>query len=127
MQLRRSLVLPAIAALLFASPTVAQMPQTYPLVAITLPAPSADPTFAKFRTAIAAAAKSRIYAELEALVQPQGFFWDRDFANGYDPRKPAVDNLAAAIELEHPTARAGIGLRNSPKSHPSNRSIHARV
>ena len=30
----------------------------------------------------------------------QGFFWDRDFGRGFDPRKPAVDNLAAAISLE---------------------------
>ena len=30
----------------------------------------------------------------------QGFFWDRDFGRRFDPRKPAVDNLAAAIALE---------------------------
>ena len=30
----------------------------------------------------------------------QGFFWDRDFGQAFDPRKPAVDNLAAAIALE---------------------------
>ena len=30
----------------------------------------------------------------------QGFFWDRDFGQRFDPRKPAVDNLAAAIALE---------------------------
>lgn len=111
MQLRRSLVLPAIAALLLTAPAVAQvspqlpksyeLPKSYAPVAITLPAASADPDLAMFRAAIAAAAKTRIYAELEALVQPQGFFWDRDFGNGYDPRKPSVDNLAAAIQLEH--------------------------
>ena len=39
-------------------------------------------------------------------MQSQNFFWDRDFGQGYDPRKPAVDNLAAAIELEH---RDGVG------------------
>ena len=38
---------------------------------------------------------------LGRLVQSQGFFWDRDFARAFDPRKPAVDNLAAAIQLEH--------------------------
>jgi hypothetical protein len=30
----------------------------------------------------------------------QGFFWDRDFGHQFDPRRPAVDNLAAAIALE---------------------------
>ena len=83
-----------------------QPPASYAPVAVTLPAVSADPSFAAFRTAIAAAAKTRIYAELETLVQSQSFFWDRDFGQGYDPRKPPVDNLAAAIELEH---RDGVG------------------
>jgi hypothetical protein len=80
--------------------TALRPPKPYAPVAITRPAPLADPDFAAFRAAIAAAAKSRIYAELETLVQPQGFFWDRDFRNRYDPRRPAVDNLAAAIGLE---------------------------
>src|SRR5882757_6044714 len=109
MQVRHSPSLLAIAAFLLTAPAVAQMPQpstSYAPVAITLPAPSADPSFVAFRAAIAAAAKTRIYAELEALVQPQGFFWDRDFGQGYDPRKAAVDNLAAAIDLEH---RNGMG------------------
>jgi hypothetical protein len=110
MQFRHSLFLPAIAALLLTAPALAQMPpqppKPYAPVAITLPAVSADPGLAAFRAAIAAAAKTRIYAGLEALVQPQGFFWDRDFGQGYDPRKPPVDNLAAAIELER---RNGMG------------------
>jgi hypothetical protein len=110
MQLRRSLVLPAVAALWLTTPALAQMPPQPPIsyapVAITLPAASANPSFAAFRAAIAAAAKTRIYAELEAMVLPQGFFWDRDFGQGYDPRKPPVDNLAAAIELER---RNGMG------------------
>jgi hypothetical protein len=93
-----------VAACLVAVPAMAQLPSEptspYAPVAVTLPAPAADPSFAAFRTAIAAAAKSRIYADLEALVQPQGFFWDRDFGNGFDPKKPSVDNLAMAIELE---------------------------
>jgi hypothetical protein len=109
-QLRRLLFLLTMAAWLLTAPAVAQMAaqprSSYVPVAITLPPASADPSFAAFRAAIAAAARTRIYAELEALVQPQGFFWDRDFGQGYDPRKPPVDNLAAAIELEH---RNGMG------------------
>jgi hypothetical protein len=110
MQLRRLRFLLATAAFLLGAPALAQMPPQPPIsyapVAIALPAASADPSFAAFRKTIAAAAKTRIYAELEGLVQPQGFFWDRDFGQGYDPRKPPVDNLAAAIELER---RNGMG------------------
>jgi hypothetical protein len=72
----------------------------YALVPITLPAASTDANFTAFRKELAAVAKARVYIELSRLVQPQGFFWDRDFAHGFDPRKPAVDNLAAAIALE---------------------------
>jgi hypothetical protein len=106
MQLRRLLFLLTIATFLLTAPAVAQMPPSYAPVAITLPAASADPGLAAFRTALVATAKTRIYAELEALVQPQGFFWDRDFGRGYEPRRPPADNLAAAIELEQ---RDGMG------------------
>ncbi len=75
-------------------------PKPYAPVAITRPAASDDASFVAFRAALAAAAKSRIYAELAPLVLTQGFFWDRDFGQQFDPRKPAVDNLAAAIALE---------------------------
>jgi hypothetical protein len=49
---------------------------------------------------LAAVAKERIYAELARLVQEHGFFWDHDHGHAFDPRKPAVDNLAAAVALE---------------------------
>jgi hypothetical protein len=75
-------------------------PKPYALVAITRPAAPDDASFVAFRAALAAAAKTRIYAELAPLVLTQGFFWDRDFGQSFDPRKPAVDNLAAAIALE---------------------------
>ena len=81
-------------------------PRPYMPVAITRPTASEDASFTAFRTALAAAAKNRVYAELAALVLPQGFFWDRDFANRFDARRPAVDNLALAIGLEQ---RDGIG------------------
>lgn len=78
----------------------------YELVAIALPAASEDTGFDAFRAELAAVAKRRIYAELERLVDAHGFFWHRDFARRFDPRRPAVDNLAAAIRLEH---RGGAG------------------
>src|SRR4051794_9851434 len=56
MQLRCSLSLPVVAALLLAA-AAQQLPKSYAPVAITLPAASADSSFATFRAAIAAAAK----------------------------------------------------------------------
>jgi hypothetical protein len=76
-------------------------PKPYQPVTITRPAASDDVTFALFRAALAVAAKSRHYAELAPLVLERGFFWGRDFDQRFDPRKPSVDNLAAAIALEH--------------------------
>jgi hypothetical protein len=102
--------LPIFVAMMVALPAVAQAPQRppkpYAPVAITLPAASDDTSFVTFRAALAAAAKSRIYAELAPLVLAQGFFWNRDFGRQFDPRKPSVDNLAAAITLE---SRNGAG------------------
>ena len=99
-----SLLLAFIAVSCAALSAVAQAPprppKPYAPVAITRPAASDDATFIAFRAALAAAAKTRIYAELAPLVLAQGFFWDRDFGQQFDPRKPSVDNLAAAISLE---------------------------
>jgi hypothetical protein len=100
-----SLLLFAFIALpLAAVPAVAQAPQRphkpYAPVPITRPAAPDDASFVAFRAALAAAARTRIYVELAPLVLTQGFFWDRDFGLAFDPRKPAVDNLAAAIALE---------------------------
>lgn len=94
----------ATAFAVLATVAVAQIspraPKPYMAVAITPAKAFTDPGFAAFRKAIGAAAKSRLYGDLEALVQAQGFFWDRDFGRGYDPRRPSADNLAAAIGLE---------------------------
>lgn len=100
-----SLLLLAFTALPLATlPAAAQAPQQQPKpyapVALTRPAASDDASFVVFRAALAAAARGRIYAELAPLVLAQGFFWGRDFGQAFDPRKPAVDNLAAAISLE---------------------------
>jgi hypothetical protein len=77
-----------------------QPPKPYPAIAIALPAAPRDPSFEAFRGALAAAAKDRRYSELAPLVARE-FFWARDFAHAFDGRRPAVDNLAAAIRLEH--------------------------
>ncbi len=81
-------------------------PNSYQPVAVKLLAAPEDASFETFRNELAAVAKGRIYAELERLVTVQGFFWDRDFNGGFDRKRPAVDNLAAAIQLER---RNGMG------------------
>jgi hypothetical protein len=94
----------ATAFALLATVAVAQIaprvPKPYAPVAIVRPAPSADPGLVAFRAAVVAATKSRRYADLEALVQAQGFFWDRDFDRAHDPRRSSADNLAGAVSLE---------------------------
>ena len=107
-----SLLLAVIAASCAAHAALAQPPtrppRPYTPVAITRPAASDDASFAAFRTALAAAVKSRVYAELAPLVVERSFFWGRDFGQRFDPRKPPVDNLANAIALEQGN---GIGWR----------------
>lgn len=99
-----------ILALTGSAPAGAQTPspplKPYTPVPIARAAALEDASFVAFRAALATAAKNRIYAELAALVLSQSFFWDRDFARRFDARKPAVDNLALAIDLER---RDGIG------------------
>jgi hypothetical protein len=99
--MRRAYSFLPFALLTWSLPAHAQSPKPYAPVAITRPAAHADESFAAFRARLAAVAKRRIYAELIPLVEPTGFFWGRDFGGGFDPRKPGVDNLAAAVALEH--------------------------
>jgi hypothetical protein len=94
------LLLIAVAWMPISAMAQSRPPKPYAPVAITRPAAFDDASFSAFRDALAGAAKSRIYAELIPLVRRQGFFWDRDFDRKFDPRRPAVDNLAAAIRLE---------------------------
>jgi len=84
----------------------APAPKSYQPVTVMLPAAADDASFETFHNELAAVAKGRIYAGLERLVTVQGFFWDRDFNGGFERKRPAVDNLAAAIQLER---RNGMG------------------
>jgi len=65
-----------------------------------------DPGLAALRQHLAVVARDRVFDELARSVVPQGFFWDRDFADSFDPKKTGVENLAAAIRLEQ---GAGLG------------------
>jgi hypothetical protein len=98
-----SIVVAAIIATASAATAAEQSPhppKPYEPVAINLPPAWGDAGFDAFRAELAAVAKRRIYGELAPLVDAQGFFWHRDFARRFDLRRPAVDNLAAAIQLE---------------------------
>jgi len=70
----------------------------YKAIAVTPPAPYADPSFQAFRKQLADVAAHKDRAALAKLVVAQNFFWmqDKDLA---DKRKSGIDNLAKAIDL----------------------------
>ncbi len=76
-------------------------PGSFERVNVTLPRAPDDPGFTAFRQNLAAVAKGRVFDELARNVVQLGFFWDRDFADGFDANKTGAENLAAAIRLEH--------------------------
>ncbi len=71
----------------------------YPAVAVGLPVPNTDASFAAFRTQLGQVAQHKDRAALAKLVVAQGFFWmqDKDVA---DKHKPGIANLASAIDLD---------------------------
>ena len=71
----------------------------YPAVAVTLPTPNTDPSFAAFRKQLAEVAQHKDRAALAKLIVAQSFFWmqDKDMA---DKHKPGIANLASAIDLD---------------------------
>jgi hypothetical protein len=101
MQRLACLIVLMIAATPAAAQSSQRLPKPYAPVVITRPQAFDDASFVAFRARLAATAKARVYAGLAALVRKQQFFWDRDFGRQLDPRRPAVDNLASAIALEH--------------------------
>src|SRR5436190_17650935 len=96
-----SAVISAAAAALSPAPMQAQATaKPYRPVALTLPAPFAEPSFVSFRAELAQVLRRRVFAELSRLVVVQGFFWDGDFDNEFDPRRSGTENLAGAVKLE---------------------------
>ena len=103
---RTTLALTAIAALIVtaqAEPVLLPPVRPYPAVAVAPPEPFADADFEAFRRELAAVARSRVHAGLARLMAAQGFFWERDFRREFRSHRPAVDNLAEAVRLEHGT------------------------
>jgi hypothetical protein len=72
----------------------------YREVAVTLPAPSNDPSFAAFRKQLADIANSRDRAALTRLLVPTNFFWMGERGDKANRRKSSIDNLASAIDLD---------------------------
>jgi hypothetical protein len=72
----------------------------YKAVPVKLAPAADDQSFAAFRQQLAAVAESRVFKELAPLIVARGFFWHGDFSGGFNPRRSAMENFAAAIRLE---------------------------
>jgi hypothetical protein len=115
-------LLAGVVALVAATPTLAQAPaprapapvkpapappappvppaKAYEAVAVTVPTVPRDASFDAFRKELADIAKRKDRTALGQRAAARDFFWERDFSGGYDPKRPSLDNLAAALTLE---------------------------
>lgn len=75
-------------------------PRPYKAVPVTLPQPSADPSFEAFRKQLAEIADRKDRAALARLVA-NNFFWMGEKGDKANRRKSGIDNLAAAIDLDN--------------------------
>ena len=76
----------------------AQAPiKPYQPLAIKLPTPSTDASFATFRKQLAEVAKRKDRNGLAKLVVSQGFFWESESGDKADKKKPALANLERVI------------------------------
>jgi hypothetical protein len=74
-------------------------PKPYKAIAVTLPQPSADPSFAAFRKQLGEIASKKDRAALAKLTV-SNFFWMGEKGDKADKKKSGFDNLVAAIELD---------------------------
>jgi hypothetical protein len=106
--MRRAWLVPIVlSTFIAATPAFAQggarpSPDAKPFdtVNVKLASQPGDPSFAAFRQNLGAVAKGRVFETLARNVVSHGFFWDRDFANDFDPKRTGAENLATAIRLE---------------------------
>ncbi len=75
-------------------------PKPYKPVAVTLAPPYSDPSFDAFRKQIADVASRKDRAGLAKLIA-NTFFWMGEKGDRANKRKSAIDNLAAAIDLDN--------------------------
>ena len=71
----------------------------YKPVSIAAPAAIADPSFEAFRKQLGAVASKKDRKALAGLVAPN-FFWMGEKGDKADKKKPSVENLAKAIQLD---------------------------
>ncbi len=69
----------------------------YQPLAIKMPTPATDPSFAAFRKQLADVAKRKDRNALSRLVVSQGFFWESESGDKADKKAPAIANLEQAI------------------------------
>jgi hypothetical protein len=74
-------------------------PRPYKPVSVTLPQAYGDPSFEAFRKQISDIASHKDSAALAKLVV-NTFFWMGERGDRANKRKPGIDNLAAAINLD---------------------------
>jgi hypothetical protein len=75
-------------------------PKPYKPVAVMLPQPSNDPSFEAFRKQLTDIASRKDRAALAKLVV-KDFFWMGEKGDKANKKKPGIDNLAAAIDLDN--------------------------
>ena len=71
----------------------------YKAVAISAPAAVTDPSFEAFRKQLGAVAEKKDRKALAGLVVPN-FFWMGEKGDKADKKKPGIENLAKAIQLD---------------------------
>jgi hypothetical protein len=102
---RPSLLLSVFIAAAAALPAQAQAPRqpappkAYKAIPVTVAKPSDDASFVAFRKALAEIASKKDRAAL-AKITASDFFWIGEKGDKADKKKSAIDNLAAAIELD---------------------------
>jgi hypothetical protein len=69
-------------------------------VAVTIASMARDPTFDTFRKELAGIAQRKDRGALAGRIVASDFFWERDFGGSFDPAKPGIDNLTAALSLD---------------------------
>jgi hypothetical protein len=82
-----------------AAPPQPAAPKPYKAVAVTPPTALEDPSFAAFRKQLGTAADKKDRKALAAMIAAN-FFWMGEKGDKADKRKPGIDNLSKAIELD---------------------------
>ena len=83
-----------------APPPAQPAQKPYRPVAVTVPTVPRDATFDALRKDLGEIAKRKDRAALAQRTAARDFFWERDFSGSFDPKRPSIDNLTAALALD---------------------------